>query len=258
MRLDVLGCSGGSAPGKRLSSYLIDGVLAVDAGALTTGLDLAGQRAIRTLALTHGHLDHTWTLPLLLAHRFDAATPTLAVLASAYTLTTLKDHLFNDRIWPDFTRTRVDERPLMALTAVEPGGVYDTPHGHRLEAIPLTHTVPCQAWRVRTDAGSLVVCGDTTSTRRLWEAAGAMDDLRGVVIECSWPDELEDLARRSQHMTPALLGADLARLDADVPVWVTHMKPGYEEAIRRQLAAGGDRRIRWLEQGATLRLDRAG
>lgn len=252
MRLHVLGCAGGSAPGKRLSSYLIDDVLAIDAGALTTGLDLAPQRAIRTLALTHGHLDHTWTLPLFLAHRFDEATPTLTVLANAFTLQTLRDHLFNDRIWPDFTRARVQDRPLMDLREVEPGGEWTTPHGHSLAAIALTHTVPCQAWRVRTDAGALIVCGDTTTTQVLWQEANALPDLRGVVIECSWPNAMDDLARRSQHMTPALLAADLAGLKADVPVYVTHLKPGYEPQVRQELKALKDGRLRLLEQDQRL------
>ena len=72
MRLRVLGCAGGSAPGHLLSSYLIDEVLAIDAGALTTALSVPGQRRVRAVAFTHGHLDHVWSLPLFLANRFDS------------------------------------------------------------------------------------------------------------------------------------------------------------------------------------------
>src|SRR5262249_27066673 len=70
VRLRVLGCAGGSAPSSQLSCYLLDDVLAVDAGALTTSLDFPAQRRVQDVLLTHGHLDHVWTLPLFLANRF--------------------------------------------------------------------------------------------------------------------------------------------------------------------------------------------
>jgi len=254
MRIEVLGCAGGSAPGLLLSSYLVDDVLAIDAGALTTGLAVEAQRSVRTVALTHGHLDHVWSLPLFLANRFDDATPTLRLLGSAYTLETVRLHLFNDRIWPDFTRARVGQRPLFETEVVEPDGETRLEHGHALTAVALSHIVPCQAWRIRRDGVSAIVCGDTITTDAVWRLADETPDLAAVLIECSWPDELRTLAERSGHMTPALLGADLEKLRTDVPVHVMHMKPGYEATLRRQLSALGDDRVRFLAQGAKLDL----
>ena len=70
----------------RLSCYLLDDVFAVDAGALTTALALEGQRAVRAVALTHGHLDHIWSLPLFLANRFGSDTDTCHLFASTFTM----------------------------------------------------------------------------------------------------------------------------------------------------------------------------
>ena len=254
MRLRVLGCAGGSAPGMPLSCYLVDDVVAVDAGALTTGLAVEDQRRVRSVLLTHGHLDHVWTLPLFLANRFGPRAGTLAIHASAYTLETIRRHLFNDRIWPDFTGAKIDDVPLVRFQGVEPGDRRTLESGHEVTAVALSHVVPCQAYLLRHGGRSLLVCGDTTTTDEVWRFANAQPDLAGLVIECSFTDDLLDLARRSRHMTPALLLADLRKLKQDVPVHVTHLKPGYVDGIRKALEAGGDARLRFLAPGEVVQV----
>ncbi|HTD52478.1 MAG TPA: 3',5'-cyclic-nucleotide phosphodiesterase, partial [Thermoanaerobaculia bacterium] len=51
----VLGPYGGSAPGYRMTTFLIDGETALDAGSLTEALPIAAQRRIRRVVLTHAH-----------------------------------------------------------------------------------------------------------------------------------------------------------------------------------------------------------
>lgn len=244
MQIRVLGCAGGSAPEQRLSGYLVDGVLAIDAGSLTTALELSEQRAVEAVALTHGHLDHVWSLPLFLANRFGHASPTCHLYASAYTMETIRLHLFNNRIWPDFTHAKVADVPLVDFHDAEPGDEHLVLDRYRMKAIALNHTVPSQAYRLRTDAGSFIVCGDTTTTDEIWAYANRQGDLRGMLIECSFTDDLEELATISGHMTPRLLARDLAKLTKDVPVHVMHLKPGYGDALRVALSALGDDRIR--------------
>lgn len=252
MRLRVLGCAGGSAPGMPLSCYLVDEVLAVDAGALTTGLSLPEQRALTSLLVTHGHLDHVWTIPLLLANRFGPGALTCGIHASAYTLDTIRRHLFNDRIWPDFTGARIDDQPLVQFQALEPGDRRALASGHEVTAVRLNHVVPCQGYLLRKGGRSVLILGDTTSTDEVWRFADEQQDLAGIVVECSWTDDLADLARRAKHMTPAMLLADLKKLKRPVPVLVTHLKPGYGDGIRAALAH--DPRITFLEPGQTLDL----
>src|SRR5512138_3031779 len=101
MRMRVLGCSGGSAPGHELSGFLLDDVFAVDAGSLTTSLDLAAQRAVEAVALTHAHLDHCWSFPLFLANRYVPGTRTCALYGAEATLRAVSKSLFNGDVWPD-------------------------------------------------------------------------------------------------------------------------------------------------------------
>ncbi|MDJ0521911.1 MAG: MBL fold metallo-hydrolase [Planctomycetota bacterium] len=254
MHLRVLGCGGGSAPGVQLSSYLIDDVLAIDAGALTTGLDYEGQCRVEAIALTHGHLDHVWALPMTLVHRLGASTPMCHLYGSAYTFETVQTHLFNERIWIDLQTARADDPDRVAWHVIEPGEQQTVLGRYEMTAIGLNHGVPCQAYRVRSDDGCLIVCGDTVTTDELWRVANETPDLGGILIECSWPPDWEQLALDSQHYNTSLLLEDLKKLEVDVPVHVMHRKPGFEQQIEEALRASGDERLRFLVDGDEIRV----
>ncbi|MCC7136907.1 MAG: 3',5'-cyclic-nucleotide phosphodiesterase [Planctomycetes bacterium] len=251
MRLRVLGCAGGSAPGAQLSCYLLDDVLAVDAGALTTALDFGAQRRVQDILLTHAHLDHVWTLPLFLANRFGGPPVPCRIHGASYALETVRQHLFNDRIWPDFTEAVRESVPLVQFSPIDPGDVRKV-LDYEVTSIALVHAVPSQAYLLRKGRSSLLVCGDTYSTDRLWEIADATPDLRGILIECSFPSRYDGLARASLHLTPRLLSHELEKLHADVPVLVTHIKPEDRAEVVAELEALRERRLRILRDGDVL------
>lgn len=251
MRLRVLGCAGGSAPGALLSCYLVDEVLAVDAGALTTALDFAAQRRVLDVLLTHGHLDHVWTLPLFLANRFGGPPVPCRIHGSSYTLETVRTHLFNDRIWPDFTEAVRESVPLVQFLPLDPGDTRPI-LDFEITSIPLVHAVPSQAYLVRRAGRSLMICGDTYATASMWGAANDADDLAAVLVECSFPSRYDGLAKASLHLTPRLLALELKKLHRDVPVLVTHIKPEDHAEVVQELTALRDPRVRVLRQGEVL------
>jgi cAMP phosphodiesterase len=253
MRLRVLGCAGGSAPGALLSCYLVDEVLAVDAGALTTALDIPAQRRVQDVLLTHGHLDHVWTLPLFLANRFGGPPVPCRLYGSSYTLDTVREHLFNDRIWPDFTESVREKVPLVQFVAVDPGSTVRILQ-YEVTAVPLVHAVPCQAYLLRRGGKSLLACGDTYGVDGLWAFASRAKDLAAVMIECSFPSRYDGLAKASLHLTPKLLGEELKKLEAKVPVLVTHIKPEDKAEVLAEIQALHDPRVRVLEQGEKIDL----
>jgi cAMP phosphodiesterase len=251
MRLRILGCAGGSAPGAQLSCFLLDDVLAIDAGALTTALDFPAQRRVQDVLLTHGHLDHVWTLPLFLANRFGGPPVPCRLYGSSFTLETVRQHLFNDRIWPDFTEAMREKVPLVQFKPLDPGSeekVLD----YEITTIPLVHAVPSQAYLVRRSGRSLLVCGDTYGTDALWNVANGAKDLGAILIECSFPSRYDRLAKQSLHLTPRLLEEELRKLRAKVPVLVTHIKPEDRAEVVREIEALRDPRLRVLADGEVV------
>lgn len=250
MRLRVLGNAGGSAPGRQLSSYLIDEVVLVDAGSVTSVLQLDEQLKIQAVLLTHGHLDHIGQLPFLLIHRYERDIPPIEVIASAYTHETVAHHLMNGRVWVTYdvaTNGKPERMPRITLEPREQRRILDR---YDVRAIPLVHEVPCQGYWISDGDSQVIVCGDTTTTDELWETANGIEGLGGILVECSWTDD--ELARITGHMSPGLLLADLRKLTVDVPVYVIHRKPGYEQDVERMLRAAGDDRLRYVEDGDIL------
>jgi hypothetical protein len=81
----------------------------------------------------------------------------------------------------------------------------------------------------------------------------ACDDLKILVIEVSFPDEMERLATESGHYCPRTLTRDLEKLRHSPDIWLTGMKPGEESAILEQVTkAIPDRNIQMLSSGTVL------
>ena len=65
MQLRVLGCHGGETPKHRTSSFLLGDEVAIDAGAITSMLSLDEQTRIRSVLISHPHMDHVRDLATL-------------------------------------------------------------------------------------------------------------------------------------------------------------------------------------------------
>ena len=66
MQVQVLGCSGGIGDGRHTTSFLIDDDILLDAGSGVSRLSRAALARIDHVFITHSHLDHILSLPLLL------------------------------------------------------------------------------------------------------------------------------------------------------------------------------------------------
>jgi cAMP phosphodiesterase len=249
LRLRVLGCYGGSAPGLHPSSLLLDEHLALDAGALTVALPLEAQAAVDRVVVTHAHLDHVANLPFLIDNVFPLRETPVVVMGSAETVTTLREHLFNDRLWPDFTRLSNGRTHLLEFEEVEPGRSV-TCGDLELTPFSMDHTVPCQGYLVQGAGASVAVCGDTCSTDGVAQALAGARDLAAILLEISFPERAADVAAASRHLTPRGFAEEAARLPAGVPVYVWHLKPDMRAELEVEIAALGLPHVQLLEQGA--------
>jgi cAMP phosphodiesterase len=234
---------------------LIDDDVLLDAGTGIGELSLDELQTIRHVFLTHSHLDHIAGLPLLIDSIFteDVGVP-VTVYGRRETLEAIRTHLFNWVIWPDFACLPSEANPMLRYVECNPGDSVTI--GHRVfHAVDVAHSVPAVGYTVRNSRGSFAVSGDAKTNRTLWPVLNGCEDLKVLVIEVSFPDELAPLAATAGHYCPSTLTRDLAHLDHDPDICLTGMKPGEEERIFRQgTAALPERRVRLLSRGTVIDL----
>lgn len=258
-QIQVLGCSGGIGAGLKTTCFRLNETLLIDAGTGLETLDRSELARIRSVFITHAHLDHVCCLPLMLASVYNPDPRPISVFASEDTLKDLREHIFNWRVWPDYSVLPHPERPSIKFFPVEEGKTYSF-EGLEINARTVSHSVPCLGYQVRSQrsGASLAFSGDSSQAGELWRHLAQTEALRHLIVDVSFPNELEALAAASGHFTPAMLAADLApwghRLDAGQTwIHVTHIKPGYEETVMRQCQeALSPWPIRALRQGEWL------
>ncbi len=251
MRIRVLGAHGGASPRHRQTSFLLNDDVCLDAGAVAEALALEEQARVRAIVLTHAHLDHVASLPFLLENVFGRAASPVAVAAPAEVIASLRRHVFNDELWPDFARLAGSAVPgvtFRTLPAGEPSSVGDL----TVTPVPVTHVVPAFGYLVSDGTGTVAFSGDTGPTEVLWEEARKARNLRAVFVECSFPDAMRDVAALSRHLTPELLKRELAKMPPGVPVYLYHMKPPGLEALVADVVALCEPRLRILRDGDRL------
>lgn len=259
MKIRVLGCSGAIAKDCRTTSFLVDGDVLIDAGTGVGDLTLDEMRGIDHVLLTHSHLDHVAALPLMVDATAAQRTGPLQVHALPGTIAALQAHVFNDVIWPDFSRIPSREAPLVAFQPIAMGQVLAL-GGKQFEVLPAVHTVPAVGYAVsqRPEAW-WVFSGDTERNPAFWARVNQLP-VASLVIETAFSNREQELARRSLHLSPLALADELDCIAEDrrYPIYITHTKPSetdlimaeirqFDQRQRRGHAAPHD--IRWLSAG---------
>jgi 3',5'-cyclic-nucleotide phosphodiesterase len=117
----------------------------------------------------------------------------------------------------------------------------------------VNHPVPTVGFIVESPTAAVLFTSDTWRTEAIWAAASRVKNLKAVIIECSFPDELAELAEGSGHLTPKLVAEETAKLGRHVPVYCVHLKTSMRQEIIPQLAAYKDRDIQVMEIGKVYR-----
>ncbi len=238
MRVQVLGCSGGiGGVNWRTTSLRVDHDILIDAGTGLAELSLPELAAIDHVFVTHSHLDHIAALPLMIDAVADLRESPVTIHATAATLETIRSHIFNWAIWPDFSEIAVRDRQVMQYRPIAVGQTV-TLAGRSITALPAEHTVPAVGYHLDSGRGSLAFTGDTTVCEEFWPVVNRIANLRYLLIEAAFSDREEALARASKHLCPRLLCHELGKLVSPVEVFVTHLKPGQAAAIVAEIEGG--------------------
>lgn len=248
MKLKILGCSGGIG-GKHLrtTSMLLDRDILIDAGTGVMDLSIAEMALIDHVFITHTHLDHIASLPLMLDTVLDRRHKPLMVYGTAAVLTILRNHIFNWAIWPDFSEIPTPEAPFMRFQEIELMQPIEI-KGRTITALPVEHTVPAVGYRIDSGKASLVFSGDTGICDAFWRAVNRIPNLKHLIIECAFSNREERLAVLSKHLCPSMLASELQKLERECDIYITHLKPGQIELTMEEIASClGDFRPRMLQ-----------
>lgn len=238
MELRVIGCHGGETPKHRTCAFVVDDVLSIDAGSLTSGLEVRDQARLEACLVSHAHLDHIRDLATIADNRCQMGCPPLIVAGTQGTLRALQQHFFNNLVWPDFAAIPNRKQPTIRYVEIEPEQPTSIA-GHRVRAVAVSHTIEASAFVIEGNGSALAYSGDTGPTDRLWEVLNEQPNLRALLMEVSFPDREQGLATVSGHHTPRTLGAELRKYRApqDLPTLLYHIKPVFQAEVERECAA---------------------
>lgn len=255
IRVRILGCSGGiGGRHLRTTSVLVDHDILIDAGTGVGDLSIADLAQIDHVFLTHSHLDHIACLPLMIDTVGDMRSRPLTVHATEATIEILRAHIFNWAIWPDFAEIPSAEAPFLRYEPIDVGTTV-TLGTRRITPLPVDHTVPAVGYQLDSGEASLVFSGDTGAGSDLWSAVNKIGNLRYLIIETAFSNQERRLAEMSKHLCPSLLAGELANLERDAEIYITHLKPGQIELTMQEIEEDiGEYRPRMLQNNLILEL----
>jgi len=255
MNVRVLGCSGSQLPDYKTTCFLLGQNVLVDAGAVTSVLSLREQQKIDYIFVTHAHLDHIRDIVFLADNiYYQRREKPLVIVGTKGTLDAIHRCLFNNLIWPDFSRIPSPKTPVVKFQVIKPGRKQKI--GDLLiKAVHLHHSVESVGYIIETEGRSVIFMGDTGPTEEIWRTAEKIKGLQAIFIETSLPNGMSDVADKTGHLTPHYLEAELEKLDPAKPaIYVYHIKPVYRKIIRKEVAAIKDREIHIIEDGQRIRI----
>lgn len=242
--------NGRASARQHLACFTVDDLIAFDAGSLAMAASPLQKKQIRDVVISHAHLDHVAGLPLYIDDLFATIKRPIQIHATAEVIEILERDLFNWSIYPRFSELRNDHGVVLEYRPFEPEEPFTVKH-LTVTAISVNHKVPSVGFIISDGVTSFALTNDTAEIARFWDVVNEVGNLSAVLVECAFPDELETLACSSFHLTPRRLGGELAKLQADCPVYVVNIKPSYLDAVKKQIAALGIERLSVLEVGKT-------
>ncbi|MDR1910858.1 MAG: 3',5'-cyclic-nucleotide phosphodiesterase [Helicobacteraceae bacterium] len=234
----MLGAYGGRLDDKSTTSLLVSDTIAIDAGNLLSPLGYEAKK-INHIFLTHSHIDHIVDLPFLIDAFFVDRSAPLNIYGLKETIQSLKDHIFNDQIWPDFSAILLPRtgEPSIMLREIKPNTEYLI-DGVKLTPFETNHTVESVGYVIDKDGRKIMFTSDTSKCANIWNILNNDPAISSIIIEVSFPSRLEKLAIDSGHLTPKMLNEELENLlRDDVAIYINHFKPDFIETLTQELSS---------------------
>lgn len=245
MIVRIVGGHGGVSPGFRATSYLIDGKLLIDAGAVASGMTIDEQVLIDNILISHSHLDHICELAFLADNCFGMKGQPFEIHTSEVVKKNVMTHLLNDEIWPNFTIIPTVEDPTLRFNVIEANKAIEI-GPYKVVMIPVNHPAGGHGFIIEKDNKSIVFTQDTGPTELIWQEACKLDNLRAIFTEVSFPNRMDNVAKLSFHHTPHTIQEEIVKMPKEVPIFLGHLKPNFQAELSQEIDALGNERVSLL------------
>jgi len=233
LKIKFLGTHNAESKETNLACFLIDDILAVDAGSLASELTFAEQEKVKAILLSHGHYDHIRELP---AFAFNNSSRVTKVFGLRDTIQIFSSHLADGLIYPEFVNENSYlAKSILEMCEVEPLQAFDI-YGYRVLPVPVQHPIAAVGFEITKSGKSIFYTGDTGSgLAAIWQHVSP----QLIIADLTLPDRLRDVAKESGHLCAEMLKVELVefqRIKGYLPkVSLVHMSPQYEAEIAQDV-----------------------
>ena len=256
MEIRILGAHNIETKKTGSECILIDDILAVDAGALTSHLTIAQQQNLKAILLTHQHLDHVRDVPMLGMSLF-LLKKSIEIYTTKPVYEVLTTHLLNNVVFPDWTQ-RPPEKPVFHFNILEPGKASSIA-GYGVLPITVNHAVPTVGYEITSYDGKKVFI--TSDTGPGLEDCWKQISPNLLMVETTVLNDNEAAARRVGHLTPYLLFKELEsfrKIRGYLPqVVLVHLDPLIEKETKaeiREVERALSIKIRFGREGMKIKI----
>ena len=236
---------------QRLTCFLIDESVAVDAGSIALALNGEQRQKVRDIIITHPHMDHIASLPIFIDDLFETLKSPVRVYATPEVIELLERDIFNWNVYPRFSGLKNDFGPVMEYVPIPKCEVFKVAH-LQVIAVPVNHIVPTVGLLVSDGKSNIAFSSDTSETDEFWEVINSSAHVDALLVETSFPNSMAKLAEVSRHFTPASLQRDLRKLHHNgLDILAVHIKPAYRQMVIDELKALKIPHLDVMESGRT-------
>lgn len=222
---------------QRLTCFLIDECVAIDAGSIALALSGPQRDSVRDIIVTHPHMDHIASLPIFIDDLYPVLQQPMRIYATQEVIDLLERDIFNWNVYPRFSELKNSYGPVMEYVPIPLGEEFKVAH-LTVTAMAVNHIVPTVGLIVSDGTSTVAFSSDTYETDEFWDLVNRAAKVDAILIEASFPDSMAKLAEVSRHFTPASLRRELQKLNHNgLDILAVHIKPTYRDQIISELNA---------------------
>lgn len=236
MNIKILGAHNSESRNTRYMSLLVDDILVLDAGCLTSALSFRNQMNIKAVLLTHGHYDHIRDIPAFGMNLF-LRRRNSKIFTHKAVYEVLNQYYFDGKTYPDFQH-KPTENPTLKINVIEAYHQINI-EGYTVLPVPVNHSLEAMGYQITSkDGKSIFYSGDTgPGLNNVWNHISP----QVLFIELTAPNEWENAMSKVGHMTPNVLKRELLNFKNirgySPQVIAVHVNPAGERKILSELVS---------------------